>query len=83
MAADPKTDWLAEHGEDVVMVGMFDLMRLVARLAQLAEHLGKSGDTRVAWRQEQAIRGLCETELPALEAVLPREALEIIAEEIR
>jgi hypothetical protein len=83
MAADPKSDWLAEHQDDAVMVSMIDLMRLVARLGQVAERLGKTVDTRVAWRQEQAIRALCETDLPALEAVLPLEALEIVAEEIR
>jgi hypothetical protein len=75
--------WLGEHQDDVVMVGLLDLMRLTARLSQVAEHLGKTTGTRRAQQQEQAIRALCETELPALEAVLPPEALAIVAEEIR
>jgi len=82
MAADPKSDWLAEHHEDVVMVGMIDLMRLVARLGQVAEHVGDlSGPGRML-QQTRAIAGLCVHDLPAMEAVLPPEALEIIAEEI-
>lgn len=82
MAADPKTGWLEEHHEDVVMVGMIDLMRLVARLGQVAEHIGDlSGPERMI-QQNKAIAGLCGHDLPAMEAVLPLEALEIIAEEI-
>lgn len=80
---DPMNAWLEEHQDDVVMVGVIDLMRITSRLGQIAEHLGQDAGTRVAWRQEQAIRALCETDLPALEAVLPHEALEIVAEEIR
>jgi hypothetical protein len=76
------SSWLAEHQDDVVMVGMLDLMRITARLGQVAEHIGElSGPERMT-QQTLAIAGLCRHDLPALEAVLPREALEIIAEEI-
>jgi hypothetical protein len=83
MAADPMTAWLEEHQDDAVMVGLLDLMRLVGRLGQVAEHFGEAYDPERAQRQMIALKGLCDRELPALEAVLPHEALEIIAEEIR
>jgi hypothetical protein len=69
--------WLDEHQDDAVIVGMLDLMRLTARLSQIAERPGDSP------AREKAIRRLCDTDLPRLEAVLPPEALEIVAEEIR
>lgn len=83
MSADPAAAWLEEHQHDAVMIGMLDLMRLTARLAQVAEHFGEDYDPEKALRQMLALKGLCDNELPALEAVLPREALEIISEEIR
>ena len=76
------TIWLEEHQDDAVIVSMIDLMRLTARLGQVAEHInGLSGPERMQ-QQTRATRGLCEHDLPRLEAVLPAEALEIIAEEI-
>lgn len=83
MAADPMADWLEEHEDDAVMLSMIDLMRLVARLGQVAEHFGEAYDPEKSLRQMIALKGLCDSELPRLEAVLPMEALEIITEEIR
>jgi hypothetical protein len=77
------SSWLEEHQDDVVMIGMLDLMRLVGRLGQVAEHFGEAYNPEKALRQMIALKGLCDSELPRLEAVLPKEALEIITEEIR
>lgn len=76
-------EWLAEHEEDALIVGLLDMMRLAARLAQVAEHFGDAYDPEKALRQMTALKTLCEVELPRLEAVLPPEALAIVAEEIR
>jgi hypothetical protein len=75
--------WLEEHQGDAVMISMLDLMRIVARLGQVAEHFGEAYDPDKAQRQMRALKGLIDTGLPVLEAALPPEALEIVTEEVR